>query len=64
MKKRRLNIIELERQQIDTEISDNYEFLINFQNAILLSLLKEKKITKRQYERCLEIIDHALELKQ
>lgn len=54
MKKRRLYIVELEQGHPNTELNKKIEFIQNFQAAILLTLLKDKQITKCQFDRCIE----------
>ena len=42
-------------QTSDWGVVVNEEFIMNFKNAILLSLLNKKQITQWQYEKCTDI---------
>lgn len=39
-----------------TDVSDNKEFLYNFQKTILLSLHEDKVLTFQQYQNALELL--------
>ena len=62
MKRRPLCIIALEQNpalELDSEtqiptLTDNYNFIENFQTAILLSLLEKGQLAKWQFDLCVE----------
>jgi hypothetical protein len=45
-------IVEIEKNNNAIDLNSNKEFIMNFKNAILLSLLNKKQITQWQYEKC------------
>jgi hypothetical protein len=47
-------MIELEPEIRNMELLKNQDFKENFQTAILLSLLKNKQLTKWQFDFCVE----------
>ncbi|MDD5017409.1 MAG: hypothetical protein PHO15_04840 [Eubacteriales bacterium] len=46
-------MVELERGHSGTDLEKNQDLNKNFQTAILLSLLEDKKITRWQFDRCI-----------
>jgi hypothetical protein len=44
-------------EQPDLDSKEYFAFRVQFQKAILLSLLEQKKITMAQYEVCLKKVD-------
>jgi hypothetical protein len=52
----------LKKQTYIVEMKNNHviysqSFILNYQQAILLSLLNKRKITKEQFEKCMEKIN-------
>ena len=62
MKKRRLYMVELEKAHPDAEIEKNHDFLVCFQTAVLLSLLKSKKLTQWQFDCCVKELKKVQDL--
>ena len=49
-------LIEITKDEKQTEVDTNKKFTINFQEALLLSLLEKKLLSQWQFERCMEEI--------
>lgn len=52
MKKRQIYMVELSAPLKSFELDKNSAFIENFQTALLLSLLENKKLTGGQFELC------------
>lgn len=50
-------MIELEQEQKHSKKMNYQEFSKNLQTAVLLALLKEKQLTKWQFDLCLEELE-------
>jgi len=54
--KKQLNIFLLNAEEQTTDLSTNKAFLQTYKTSLLLALLEQKKLTKWQYDRCIEML--------